>query len=83
MVRFEDLVRTPDTEIDRVCAFLGVAREPAMLEQKVVSKGDRLGEAGFDAAAADRWRASITPGEMRWLGRLLGRRIEEMGYPSA
>jgi hypothetical protein len=83
MVRFEDLVRTPDTEIDRVCAFLGVTPERRMLKQKVVSKGDRLGEAGFDAGAADRWRASITPGEMRLLAWLLGRRIEEMGYARA
>ena len=82
-VRFEDLVRSPETEIERLCAFLGVAVEPAMLQQKVVSKGDRLGEAGFDAGAADRWRASITPGEARWLERLLGRRIEEMGYSPA
>ena len=79
-VRFEDLVRSPEAEIDRVCAFLDVAVEPAMLKQKVVSRGDRLGEAGFDAGAADRWRASITPGEARWLRTLLGRRIEEMGY---
>jgi hypothetical protein len=82
-VRFEDLVRSPEVEIARVCAFLGVALEPAMLEQKVVSRGDRRGEAGFDTGAADRWRASITPGEARWLGWLLGRRIAEMGYPSA
>lgn len=80
IVRFEDLTRDPEAEIGRLCAFLGVGFEPAMLEQKVVSRGDRLGEAGFDAGAADRWRASITPGEARWLGRLLGRRIEEMGY---
>ena len=79
-VRFEDLVRSPEAEIDRVCAFLGVEPERRMLKQKVVSRGDRLGEAGFDAGAADRWRASITPGEARWLRTLLGRRIEEMGY---
>jgi hypothetical protein len=83
MVRFEDLVRDPQAEIGRLCAFLGVAEERRMYKQKVVSKGDRLGEAGFDEGAADRWRASITPGELRWLGRLLGRRIAEMGYPRA
>lgn len=80
MVRFEDLVREPQPEIGRLCAFLGVEPEPAMLEQKVVSRGDRLGETGFDAGAADRWRASITVGEARWLAWLLGRRIEELGY---
>jgi hypothetical protein len=51
-----------------------------MLDQKVVSKGSRVGQAGFDADAADRWRVTIRPGAVRWLGRLLGRRIEEMGY---
>lgn len=80
IVRFEDLVRDPETEIERLCRFLGVAAEPKMLEQEVVSRGDRLGEAGFDAGAADRWRTSVTAGEARWLGWLLGRRIEEMGY---
>lgn len=83
MVHFEDLVRDPGATIDDVCAFLGVAFEPGMLRQKVVSRGSLLGHDGFDAGAADRWQASIGPGEARWLGRLLGRRIEEMGYPRA
>ena len=80
LVRFEDLVREPEATVDGLCAFLGVEPEPAMLQQKVVSKGSRVGEAGFDAGAADRWRATIRPSEARWLGRMLGRRIEEMGY---
>ncbi len=80
MVRFEDLVRDPEATIGRLCEFLGVTSEPDMLKQRVVSRGDRLGERGFDTGAADRWRASLTAGEARWLGRLLGRRIEEMGY---
>jgi hypothetical protein len=81
MVRFEDLVRDPEATIDDLCAFLGVAPEPAMLEQKVVSKGSLVGQAGFDAGAADRWHETISPGSARWIGRLLGHRIVEMGYP--
>ena len=52
-----------------------------MLRQEVTSKGAMLGQSGFDADAATRWRESIRPSEARWLGRLLGRRIDEMGYP--
>jgi hypothetical protein len=81
LVRFEDLVSAPEATIDGLCAFLGVQREPAMLEQEVTSRGTQLGQAGFDAGAADRWRAAIGPGHAAWLGRLLGRRMEEMGYP--
>ena len=81
LVRFEDLVREPEAEVAAVCRFLGVAFEPAMLQQKVVSKGDRIGEVGFDAGAADRWQQAITPRDRRWLERFLGRRIDELGYP--
>jgi hypothetical protein len=83
MVRFEDLVREPEAEIASLCEFLGVRFERRMLRQKVVSRGDRLGDSGFDAGAADRWRARIAPRDARWLRWLLGRRIEEMGYPPA
>jgi hypothetical protein len=83
LVRFEDLVREPDAEIQELCEFLGVAFEPRMLRQKVVSRGQRLGEAGFDAGAADRWRTSIRARDYRMLTWLLGRRIREMGYSRA
>jgi hypothetical protein len=80
LVRFEDLVRQPAVAIDDLCAFLGLAAEPAMLEQEVTSRGTQLGQSGFDAGAADRWRASIGPGQAAWLERLLGRRLDELGY---
>ena len=80
LVRFEDLVGAPETTIEALCAFLGVAPEPAMLQQEVTSKGAMLGQSGFDAGAATRWRETIGPSESRWLERLLGRRLDEMGY---
>jgi hypothetical protein len=81
LVRFEDLVSAPDATLEALCAFLGVALEPRMLRQKVTSKGSMVGQPGFDAAAAERWRESIGRREERWLRRLLGRRLEELGYP--
>jgi hypothetical protein len=80
MVRFEDLVREPETTIDQLCAFVGVAPEPSMLRQRVVSRGSRVGEMGFDAGAADRWQTTIGTADARLLRSLLGRRIEELGY---
>ena len=80
MVRFEDLVRDPETTVVGVCAFLGVPVEPRLLRQKVVSKGVQVGQAGFDAGAADRWRATIGRRSEWWLRTLLGRRLAELGY---
>jgi hypothetical protein len=81
LLRFEDLVTAPEPTLAGLCAFLGVALEPRMLEQKVTSRGALVGTAGFDAGAAGRWRDSIDPGSKRALELLLGRRLEEMGYP--
>ena len=51
-----------------------------MLEQKVTSKGARVGSAGFDAGAVDRWREHLDPGAQAAIELLLGRRLAELGY---
>jgi hypothetical protein len=81
-VRFEDLVSDPEATVQRLADFLGVSEHRRMLRQKVVSKGENLGDSGFDADAADRWRRSIRPTDKRTLERLLGHRLREMGYPA-
>jgi hypothetical protein len=81
LVRFEDLVAAPEATLGELCDFLGLAFEPRLLEQKVTSRGALVGAAGFDAAAADRWREHIDPAAKAALQQLLGRRLAEMGYP--
>jgi hypothetical protein len=79
-LRFEDLVRTPEVTLRDLCDFLGVAFEPRMLEQRVTSRGARVGETGFDAGAADRWQSLISRRARRAIETLLGSRLAEMGY---
>jgi len=80
LLSFEGLVRAPEATLTDLCDFLGVGFEPRMLEQRVTSRGARVGEVGFDAGAADRWRDQISGRARRSIERLLGRRLAEMGY---
>jgi hypothetical protein len=79
-LRFEDLVAHPEREVRRVCAFVGIPFEPAMLEQDVVSWGQRLGQRGIDRGAAERWRDSIGPFPERWLRFWFGSRMRVLEY---
>jgi hypothetical protein len=80
LLRFEDLVASPEATLTAVCAFLGVEPQPRMLQQKVISKGANAGQSGFDAGAANRWRETIGRFEDRAIRALVGRRLTEMGY---
>jgi hypothetical protein len=80
MVRFEDLVRTPQATLDELCAFLGLELDPAMLRRRVTSKGAMLGMEGFDAGAADRWRTGIGSPSRRIIEIMLGSRMRALGY---
>ncbi|MEO6578878.1 MAG: sulfotransferase [Candidatus Limnocylindria bacterium] len=79
-VRFENLVESPASEVDRISRFVGVDTQPEMLDQVVVSRGHRLGETGFDAAAADRWRNELGPIVRAWFRLLLGAEMRRLGY---
>ncbi len=83
MLRFEDLVEAPEEQLRGLCGWLGVDFEQAMLEQRVVSVGARLGEVGIDADAATRWRATIPGWADRWFRLALGRRMRALGYGEA
>jgi hypothetical protein len=52
-VRYEDLVTEPARELERVCAFIGEAYDPAMLES-------RSSAAGGVAAAHEWWKESVS-----------------------
>jgi hypothetical protein len=82
-VRFEDLVREPERTLRAICDLVGIVYDPEMIaRQSVVSQGARLGEAGIDAGAADRWRTTIPGWADLVLSSSLGRSLRAFGYPS-
>jgi hypothetical protein len=80
LVRFEDLVQTPEATLGGLYEFLGVEMPADATNVSVVSQGFRRGEQGLDAAAANRWREHIHPIARRVLGLLLRGPMRRMGY---
>ncbi|HYN21124.1 MAG TPA: amino acid adenylation domain-containing protein, partial [Thermoanaerobaculia bacterium] len=74
-VHFEDLVREPEPVLRRLCAFLGIDFDPAMLrpyeersrrmtdglraESRMLGDVKFHSHSGIDAGAADRWREEV------------------------
>jgi len=80
-VRYEDLVATPERELRRICAFVGVEYEPGMVE-------DRRGSTGVAASheclsRSGRWRSEMPPEVQHYAALNLGDLLEEHGYGEA
>jgi hypothetical protein len=87
-LRYEDLIANPGETCSKLCAFLGIAYDPKMLEFHV---GRTKDDPGLDAKQA--WRP-ITPGLRDWRTQLpaadcerfealAGDLLDELGYPRA
>lgn len=83
-VRFEQLLSAPDTEVPRLCAFLGVEYQDAMhqVPQKGSSReADRPGATGFRQDAAHAWRrGGLTPEEIRLCQWVAAAPMRRYGY---
>jgi Sulfotransferase family len=62
-VRYEDVTTDPERELKRICEFIGVEWEPAMLDYR------RANEGGFRAGLGD-WSARIQSGKVQPVKRL-------------
>ena len=84
LVRFEDLVTQPESQIRRLCNFLEIPFAPAMVIQvQVVGSSyqqQHRGAAGFDPRTLERWKSSLHPALNIWFAFLGGKQMKKFGY---
>lgn len=85
LLRFEDLLQNPETQIRKVCEFIQVPFIQAMVEE-VPSIGSSfterriMGGVGFERSVADRWRGQINPLTKTWFTLMTRRHLDTFGY---
>ncbi|MGL4235544.1 sulfotransferase family protein [Tabrizicola sp.] len=74
-VRYEKLVASPEAELARICGFVGVPFDPAML-----TYDQRTTYAKPDSALVSRWKGRLSPRDIGLLEARLGDRLQTRGY---
>jgi hypothetical protein len=88
ILRYEDLVRDPGGEIERICSFLGIPQEPIVLRPtKAAGRSPWIGNsayggefAGVEARSLGRWRTLLGTNQVALLETLLRHEMLEHGY---
>ena len=74
-VKFEDLTARPEAELERVCRFLGVDFDPAMLG---IDRDTTYRRPSADGARS--WRNDASEREIRTIEGRLGKSLVDAGY---
>lgn len=83
-VRYEALVARPAATLQRVCRFLELSYEPAMLDYHRTSSGSPIHQLLSEGPRPDRvdaWRTEVDPGVLRVFDLLAGSALRRAGYP--
>lgn len=85
-VRYESLVADPAGELARLCHFLGLDFEPAML-QGDAKKSDRWwfdrAQGALEKSRVERWRSELSADEIAVVERVAERHLAAHGYVAA
>jgi hypothetical protein len=90
LLRYEDLICTPEESLRQVCTFLEIEFEPEMLEYHKTGTTEysgyyaqiheKLNEAP-DKSRIDAWRKHMTPPQIAVVESICGDLMESLGYP--
>jgi hypothetical protein len=80
MNRYEDLIDEPETRVRRLCEFLEIEFEPAMLTVETNNSSEYVTQRGIFATSIERWRGRLGESEA-YLAQKIGRReLRRLGY---
>ncbi len=84
-LRFEDLVNEPVANVRRICDFVGIEFEPAMLDVPQVgsSQGADHGGRGISPKVLSSWETVLGSCEQQSIEELCGNAMQRYGYPLA
>lgn len=82
LVRFEDLVRHPESTVEDLCSFLSVPPDRRMLRPSSQDSSLRNGDdrRGFDTGTLDRWRTVFDDEQVRFIRAQTGHLARRLGY---
>jgi sulfotransferase family protein len=88
MVRYEALTEDPEPELREICAFLGLAFDPAMLHHQeldlTIFKANHLSKArvssAIDTSMIGRWRRDLNPEQLADFVSVAGEDLARHGY---
>jgi hypothetical protein len=93
LVRYEELVETPEPVLRGLCEFLGEQFESAMLtfqERPAAEQGFRPDEVWkqntlrpVDVSRIDHWRTELSPAQIRLIEIHVTAGMEQLGYPQS
>jgi Sulfotransferase family len=89
LLRYEDLVHTPEQTLCTIRAFLAIEQDPSLMTPTragVPWGGNSMFDQEFDAisaASADRWREELSPSDAGLIWLLARPEMQAMGYPPA
>jgi hypothetical protein len=81
-VRYEDLLSAPRPTLQKICDFLEVEFEPAMLtlDQPAENLGDAQGAVTIVANNFGKWKQRLGAAEVRQIEKIAGGLMAELGY---
>jgi hypothetical protein len=88
-IHYEDLVRSPEPQVEALCRFLEVAFEPGMVRYTDMSQGDVLSRHAHYNPHVTRppipqvrsWEQEMSVGEIEMFEAVAGDVLSEVGYP--
>jgi Sulfotransferase family len=81
-VRYEDVTASPDAEIKRICAFLGLAFDQSLLESSMryFDASNESAHSGRIIENSGKWRTYFNPRQITELETISGELLYDLGY---